>query len=84
MADSSRRVEFADLDWLFFIPNNQRTSSLMACTCGHRQDIKCASLALKILLLSHKQTSIADYSTQTPHSSEQGGEERHCGVSLLL
>lgn len=30
MAESSLRVEFADLDWLFFIPNNHRTSSLMA------------------------------------------------------
>lgn len=36
IADSSRRVELADFDWLFFIPNNQRTSSLMACTCGKK------------------------------------------------
>ncbi len=32
MAERSLRVELADLDWLFFIPINQRTNSLMACT----------------------------------------------------
>lgn len=47
MADSRRRVEFADLDWLFFIPNNQRTSNLMACTCEHKKDRKHGSLQLK-------------------------------------
>lgn len=32
MADRRRRVELADFDWLFFIPSNQRTSSLTAWT----------------------------------------------------
>lgn len=36
MAESSLSVELADLDWLFFIPNNHRTSSLMAWTWGKR------------------------------------------------
>lgn len=30
IADSNRSVEFADFDWLFFIPKSQRTRSLIA------------------------------------------------------
>lgn len=40
MADSRRKVEFADLDWLFFIPSNHRTSSLMACTLDTQQNVR--------------------------------------------
>lgn len=32
IADNNRSVEFADFDWLFFIPSSQRTKSLIACT----------------------------------------------------
>lgn len=32
IADNNRSVEFADFDWLFFIPKSQRTRSLIAWT----------------------------------------------------
>lgn len=52
IAESSLSVELADLDWLFFMPSNQRTRSLMACTYNDAH-IHTGSLKLAILREQH-------------------------------
>lgn len=44
IAESSLRVELADLDWLFFIPNNHLTSSLMAWTWNRQTALDITSI----------------------------------------
>lgn len=89
MADSSRRVELADLDWLFFIPSNQRTNSLMACTWWERREyLKNWTRSLQSVFIIKMMWSInfliLHFNGRRDWESEAGGGCLRCILYLLL
>lgn len=89
MADSSRRVELADLDWLFFIPSNQRTNSLMACTWWEQREyLKNWTRSLQSVFIIKMMWSInfliLHFNGRRDWESEAGGGCLRCILYLLL